>query len=259
MPPKIPPTLKKPIVVSSSSESESESEVETNNFNNIKIKKITKKKLIESDTDDTDKVTYKELNSNNIKEITKKTLVESETDESDEVTKKEPEQKLDDMTLLINITKKLDDMTLLINITKKEEELLKQLSDLHKPKMILLDKIGKKQGKNKSKKAREPQKPLKTIPMVIKKFIGCDADYTMMELSQKIREKLIGNGKEQIITQNQLKELKINEKNREDLDLEEVNKNELKEDVAVKLDKKEKYYRVKFGKLLSIVSFIIKQ
>lgn len=220
MPPKQPPTLK-PISSDSSSDSEDNESQPV-----IQSKSVTKKELIKSDSDSDTKT--KETN-------------ETKTKES-----------------------KPDNITLLLNIVNQEKELLKNLSELQKEKETLVKSLKKKSEKktNKETKPREPQKPLDEIPPVIKKFIKCDDDakFTMMELSQQLRKQLIINGKEQIITKSQLTELKINEKDRKELELEEVNKEELKEDISKQLtDKKEKYYVVKFGKLLSIVSFILKQ
>lgn len=187
------------------------------------------------------------------KSVTKKELIESDSD-SDTKTKEKKETKTKES--------KPDNITLLLNIVNEEKQLFKKLSELQKEKENLIKILGKESGKNKEKKSREPPKPLDEIPPIIKKFIKCDDDakFTMMELSQQLRKKLISNGKEQIITKSQLTELKINEKDRKELELEEVNKEELKEDISQQLtDKKEKYYVVKFGKLLSIVSFLLKQ
>jgi hypothetical protein len=222
MPPKQqPPTLKKIEIVSSESESESESQdeesqpiIETKSKINEQSKSIKQRENIESDSE----------------EIIEK-VIES----------------------------KLDDMTLLINITKKEEKLLKELSDLHKDKMTLIKKFEKKK---ETQKPREPHKPLKTISPIIKNFIGCDNDakYTFNDLKKEFGKKLIHCGNKQIITEQQLKELKLNDNSfKTQFELEEVIKDEMKSEVLEQLkDKKQKYYIIKFGKLSSIVSCVNK-
>lgn len=222
MPPKQqPPTLKKIDIVSSSSDSDSESQeeesqpiIETKSKINEQSKCIKQRENIESDSE----------------EIIEK-VIES----------------------------KLDDMTLLINITKKEEKLLKELSDLHKDKMTLIKKFEKKK---ETQKPREPQKPLKTISPIIKNFIGCDDDakYTFNDLKKEFGKKLIPCGNKQIITEQQLKELKLNDNSfKTQFELEEVIKDEMKSEVLEQLkDKKQKYYIIKFGKLSSIVSCVNK-
>ena len=236
MSPKQPPTLK-PI----SSDSDSSSE---DNESQPEIKQNTKP-IIEID---------------NKKSNTKKTLIienDSESDsESDNKTKNKEKKVKSDNDNETKKEKKVkpDNNKLLADINIEREQILKRLSELQKSENDII--------KNTEKKTREPPKPLSEIPEFIKKFIKCsdDAEFTRMDLSQEIRRKLILNGKEQIITKSQLAELKINEKDRKELELDEVNKEELKEDIAKQLtDKKEKYYRVKFGKLLSIVSYLLKQ
>jgi hypothetical protein len=237
MPPKQPPTLK-PISSdsdSSSEDNESQPEIKQNtkHITEIDDKKLTTKKshIIESDSD-----------SESDNETKKETKNKEKKVKSDNETKKEKKVKPDNNKLLADI-----------NIER--EQILKRLSELQKSENDII--------KNKEKKSREPQKPLdkKKIPECIKKFIKCnkDAEFTRMDLSQEIRKQLIPNGKEQLITKKNLHELNINEEARKELELEEVNKEELKEDIAKQLtDKNEKYYRVKFGKLLSIVSYLVK-
>ena len=262
MAPKQPPTLKKPIESDSSSSDKESKHIKTN----------TKGKLmkIESDSEKSDE----ESKPIEIKTNTKGKLmkIESDSENSDEESKpieiktntKGKLMKIESGSEKIKkeIEPKLNDMTLLINILNEEEEIVKKLSDLHKKRIILIKKLSDKPRNLKLDKPRNLPEPLKFIPEVIQKFIGCDEDvkYTLMQLSQEIRKQLIPNGKEQIITQRQLKELNINDEGREELELDEVIKNDLKKEVSEKLDdKKEKYYRVKFGKLLSIASFINKQ
>ena len=230
MPPKqLPPTLKKIEIVSSESESESQDEesqpiIETKSKINEQSKCVKQRENIESDSE----------------EIIKKVI---ET--------------------------KLNKMTLLINITKEEEELLNQLYvlhkkiyDLHKKKMILI-----KHFENKKTKEAKPAKPVKPldddkISIIIRNFIGCDNDakYTFNQLKKAFGEKLIACGNRQIITTTQLKELKINDDLlKEQFELEEVIKNDMKSEVLEQLkDKKEKYYIIKFGKISSIVSYVAK-
>lgn len=233
MPPKQPPTLK-PISSdsdSSSEDNESQPEIKQNMkpITEIDNKKLTTKKshIIESDSDS----------------------------ESDNETKKEIKIKEKKV--------KPDNNKLLADINIERDTILKRLSVLQKSETDIIKNLEQESGKNKEKKTREPQKPLdkNKIPEFIKKFIKCsdDAVFTRMDLSQEIRKKLILNGKEQIITKTNLIELNINEEARKELELDEVNKEELKEDIVKQLtDKKEKYYRVKFGKLLSIVSYLLK-
>ena len=226
MPPKQqPPTLKKIEIVSSESESESESEPESQDEESQPIIE-TKSKINEQS-----------------KCVKQRENIESE---SEEVIEKVIEPKLDDMTLLINIT-------------KKEEKLLKELSDLHKDKMTLIKKFEKKK---ETQKPREPHKPLKTISSIIKNFIGCDNDakYTFNDLKKEFGKKLIHCGNKQIITEQQLKELKLNDNSfKTQFELEEVIKDEMKSEVLEQLkDKKQKYYIIKFGKLSSIVSCVNK-
>ena len=230
MPPKQPPTLKptlKPISSDSdfsSEDNESQPEIKQNTkpITEIDDKKLTTKKshIIESDS------------------------------ESDNEIKKETEIKEKKI--------KPDNIKLLTDINIERELILKRLSELQKSETDII--------KNKEKKTREKtktkQKPLDKIHKFIKEFIKCEDDdeFTFMELASQIRQQLIHNGQEQIITKRQLEELKINEKDRKELELDEVNKEELKEEIAKKLtDKKEKYYRVKMGKHLSILSFILKK
>ena len=152
MAPKQPPTLKKIDIVSSESESESEPESQDEESQPI-IE--TKSKINEQS-----------------KCVKQRENIESE---SEEVIEKVIEPKLDDMTLLINIT-------------KKEDKLLKELSDLHKAKMILIKKFEKKK-ETKGIREAKPHKPLKTISPIIKNFIGCedDAKYTFNALKKFIK------------------------------------------------------------------------
>ena len=239
MPPKQPPTLKP---ISSDSDSSSEdNESQPENKQNMKPiteidnKNLTTKKshIIESDS---------ESESDN--ETKKETKIKEKNAKSDNIKEKKAKSN---------------------NIKIEKEQILKKLSVLQETITDIFKLLGvetEKNKENKEKKTREPAKPLDEIPKFVRDFIKCsdDAEFTRMDLSQEIRKKLILNGKEQIITKSQLAELKINEKDRKELELDEVNKEELKEDIAKQLtDKKEKYYRVKFGKLLSIVSYLLKQ
>jgi hypothetical protein len=231
MPPKQPPTLKAISDSDSSSEdNESQPEIKQNTkpITEIDNKKLTTKKshIIESDSE-----------SDN--ETKKETKIKEKNAKSDNIKEKKAKSN---------------------NIEK--EQILKKLSELQETITDIFKLLGVQTEKNKEKKTKEPAKPLDEIPEFIKNFIKCsdNAEFTRMNLSQEIRRKLILNGKEQIITKSQLAELKINEEARKELELDEVNKEELKEDVVKQLtDKKEKYYRVKFGKLLSIVSYLLKQ
>jgi hypothetical protein len=244
MPPKQPPTLK-PISSDSDSSSEdnkSQPEIKQNtkHITEIDDKKLTTKKshIIESDS-------------------------ESES-ESDNETKKETKNK-EKKVKSDNIKDKKakpNNIKLLTDIKNEREQILKKFVELQGTVTDIIKLLGVETEKNKEKKTREPAKPLDKIPEFIKKFIKCsdDAEFTRMDLSQEIRKQLILNGKEQIMKEQDLKKLKINEEARKELELDEVNKEELKEDIAKQLtDKKEKYYRVKFGKLLSIVSYLLKQ
>ena len=239
MSPKQPPTLKP---ISSDSDSSSEdNESQPENKQNMKPiteidnKNLTTKKshIIESDS---------ESESDN--ETKKETKIKEKNAKSDNIKEKKAKSN---------------------NIKIEKEQILKKLSVLQETITDIFKLLGvetEKNKENKEKKTREPAKPLDEIPKFVRDFIKCsdDAEFTRMDLSQEIRKKLILNGKEQIITKSQLAELKINEKDRKELELDEVNKEELKEDIAKQLtDKKEKYYRVKFGKLLSIVSYLLKQ
>lgn len=233
MHPKQPPTLK---LISSDSDSSSD-ENESQPITEIDNKKLTTKKshIIESDSESDNETKNKEKK------------VKSDNDNETKIKEKKV---------------KPDNNKLLADINIERDTLLKRLSVLQKSETDIIKNLEQESGKNKEKKTREPQKPLDEIPEFIKKFIKCsdDAEFTRMDLSQEIRKKLILNGKEQIITKKNLIELKINEEARKELELDEVNKEELKEDIAKQLtDKKEKYYRVKFGKLLSIVSYLLKQ
>lgn len=226
MPPKQPPTLKKIEIVPSESESDSEAESESQDEESQPIIE-TKSKINEQS-----------------KCVKQRENIESD---SEEVIEKVIEPKLDDITLLINIT-------------KKEEKLFKELSDLYKEKMILIKKIEKKT--DKPKKTQKPQKPLEKISLIIKNFIGCDNDakYTFNDLKKEFGKKLIPCGNKQIITEQQLKELKLNDNSfKTQFELEEVIKDEMKSEVLEQLkDKKQKYYIIKFGKLSSIVSCVNK-
>ena len=226
MPPKQPPTLK-PISSdsdSSSEDNESQPEIKQNTkpITEINDKKMTTKKsnIIESDSD-------------------------SESDNEKKKETKIKEKKV-----------KPDNNKLLADINIEREQILKRLSELQKSENDII--------KNTEKKTREKtkQKPLDKIPKFIREFIKCEDDdeFTRMELASQIRQQLIPNGQEQIITESQLKKLKINDKDKKELELNEVNKDKLKEEIAQKLtDKKEKYYQVTMGKHLSILSFILKK
>lgn len=235
MPPKqLPPTLKKIEIVSSESESESQDE--------------------ESQDEESQPIMETKMKINEQSKCVKQR--ENIESDSEEIIKKVIETKLNKMTLLINIT-------------KEEEELLNQLYvlhkkiyDLHKKKMILI-----KHFENKKTKEAKPAKPVKPldddkISIIIRNFIGCDNDakYTFNQLKKAFGEKLIACGNRQIITTTQLKELKINDDLlKEQFELEEVIKNDMKSEVLEQLkDKKEKYYIIKFGKISSIVSYVAK-
>ena len=239
MPPKQPPTLK-PISSdsdSSSEDNESQPEIKQNTktITEIDDKKLTTKKshIIESDSD-----------SESDNETKKETKIKEKKAKSDNIKEKKAKSN---------------------NIKIEKEQILKKLSVLQETITDIFKLLGvetEKNKENKEKKTREPAKPLDEIPKFVRDFIKCsdDAEFTRMDLSQEIRKKLILNGKEQIMKKKDLIELKINEEARKELELDEVNKEELKEDIAKQLtDKKEKYYRVKFGKLLSIVSYLLKQ
>jgi len=239
MPPKQPPTLKH---ISSDSDSSSEDN-ESQPENKQNTKPIT------------------EIN-NKILTTKKSHIIESDSDsESDNETKKETKIK-EKKAKSDNIKEKKAKSN---NIKIEKEQILKKLSVLQETITDIFKLLGvetEKNKENKEKKTREPAKPLDEIPKFVRDFIKCsdDAEFTRMDLSQEIRKKLILNGKEQIMKKKDLIELKINEEARKELELDEVNKEELKEDIAKQLtDKKEKYYRVKFGKLLSIVSYLLKQ
>ena len=235
MPPKqLPPTLKKIEIVSSESESESQDE--------------------ESQDEESQPIMETKMKINEQSKCVKQR--ENIESDSEEIIKKVSETKLNKMTLLINIT-------------KEEEELLNQLYvlhkkiyDLHKKKMILI-----KHFENKKTKEAKPAKPVKPldddkISIIIRNFIGCDNDakYTFNQLKKAFGEKLIACGNRQIITTTQLKELKINDDLlKEQFELEEVIKNDMKSEVLEQLKyKKEKYYIIKFGKISSIVSYVAK-
>jgi hypothetical protein len=244
MPPKLQPPTLKPISSdsdSSSEDNESQPEIKQNTKSEIDNKKSnTKTTLIESDSES-------ESDNETKKDTKKETKIKEKKVKPDNIKEKKT---------------KLNNIKLLTNIRIEREEILKRLLELEETETNILKLLGLETGKNKEKQTREPPKPLDEIPEFIKKFIKCsdDAKFTMMDLSQEIRKQLILNGKEQIIKTQDLVRLKINEKDRKELELDEVNKEELKEDIAKQLtDKKEKYYRVKFGKLLSIVSLILKK
>jgi hypothetical protein len=246
MPPKQPPTLKAISSDSDSSSEDNESRPEikqnTKSITEIDNKKLTKKSLIiESDSES-------ESGSESDGKTKKETKIKEKNAKSDNIKEKKAK------------SNKIE-----------KEQILNKLSELQETITDIFKLLGVETEKNKEKKTKDPSKPAQTrkseeplyeIPEFIRKFIKCsdDAKFTRMGLSQEIRKQLIPNGKEQIITKSQLEELKINDKDREKLELDEVNKEELKEDIVKQLsNKKEKYYRVKFGKLLSIVSIIKKQ
>ena len=231
MPPKQPPTLKKIEIVPSESESESEAESESQDEESQPIIE-TKSKINEQS-----------------KCVKQRGNIESD---SEEVIGKVIEKAIEP---------KPDKMTLLINITKKEEELVNQLYDLQKKKIILIKHFEKKKETDKTREAK-PQKSLEKISLIIKNFIGCDdnAKYTFNDLKKEFGKKLIPCGNKQIITEQQLKELKLNDNSfKTQFELEEVIKDEMKSEVLEQLkDKKQKYYIIKFGKLSSIVSCVNK-
>jgi hypothetical protein len=229
MPPKQPPTLK-PI----SSDSDSSSE---DNESQPKIKQTTKP-ITEIDDK---KLTTKKSN-----------IIQSDSDsDSESDNEKKKETKIKEKKV------KPDNDKLLADINIERQQILKRLFELQKSENDIIKNTEKKKKREKIK-----QKPLDKIPKFIREFIKCEDDdeFTRMELASQIRQQLISNGQEQIITESQLKKLKINDKDKKELELNEVNKDKLKEEIAQKLtDKKEKYYQVTMGKHLSILSFILKK